>query len=169
MPPAASPPVFTVISPILTDFFCATAGFAICPIAAAALVAARNLRRLIFLATSSSVGRRLLPGARVTTLPSLFVCRRARRGPRRRPSSRVFGLNGSFGFCPVARLRLGGFEIFRGLEAGRHRSRRARQHLMVLVIEKPQPALLPQREPDHAAELDQFRLREVALHAFPKI
>src|SRR5215468_6188713 len=55
--------------------------FAICPIAAAALVAARNLRRLIFLATSSSLGRRPLPGARVTTLPSLFVCRRARRGP----------------------------------------------------------------------------------------
>jgi hypothetical protein len=53
-PPAASPRVFTVISPILTGFCCATAGLATFAIAAVAPLAARNLRRLIFVAKSSS-------------------------------------------------------------------------------------------------------------------
>ena len=39
----------------------------------------------------------------------------------------------------------------------------------MLDIEKPQPTLLPQRQPDHAAELDQFRLGEMTMHALPEI
>src|SRR5262249_45373263 len=85
------------------------------------------------------------------------------------PSSGVLGLDRALGFCPIVCLRLGGFEILRGLKAGRHRSRRASQHLIMLDIEKPQPTLLAEREPDHAAELDKFRLREVATHALPEL
>src|SRR5262249_16849336 len=88
----------------------------------------------------------------------------ARSGP---PSSSVLGRG--FGFCPIVRLRLAGFENFLGFKAGRHRSRRAGQHLMMLDIEKPQPTLLPQRKPDHAAELDKFRLLEMATHTVPEL
>ena len=38
----------------------------------------------------------------------------------------------------------------------------------MLDIEQPQPALLSQREPDHAAELDQLRLAEMPVHALPE-
>src|SRR6478609_2665116 len=38
----------------------------------------------------------------------------------------------------------------------------------MLDIEEPQPALLPEREADHAAELDQLRLAELLVHAVPE-
>ena len=39
---------------------------------------------------------------------------------------------------------------------------------MMLDVKKPQPALLAERKPDHAAELDQFGFGEVAMHAVPE-
>src|SRR3954462_15996733 len=38
----------------------------------------------------------------------------------------------------------------------------------MLDVEEPQPALLPEREADHAAELDQLRLAELPVHAIPE-
>src|SRR5690349_15806209 len=69
-----------------------------------------------------------------------------------RCSSGVFGRRF---LRPVIGLRFGRLQRFLILVAGRHRGRGAGQHLVVLDVEKPQPALLAEREPDHAAELDQ--------------
>ncbi len=41
-------------------------------------------------------------------------------------------------------------------------------HLMMVDVEKPQPALLPKRQTDHAPDLDQFRLAEVFVEPVPK-
>jgi len=38
----------------------------------------------------------------------------------------------------------------------------------MLNIEEPQPTLLAERQSDHAAELDQFGLGELAMHAIPE-
>ena len=52
--------------------------------------------------------------------------------------------------------------------AGRHRGGRSGEHLVVIDVQEPQPALLAEREADHAAELDQLRLAEVAVQAIPE-
>src|ERR1700692_4189283 len=64
---------------------------------------------------------------------------------------------------PIVSSRLCRLEAPLVLVAGRHRRRRPAHPLMMLDIEKPQPALLAEREPDHAAEFDQFRLGELAV------
>src|SRR5205823_8709219 len=51
-------------------------------------------------------------------------------------------------------------ERVRRLEARRHRRLGARHHLVMVDVEEPQPALLPEREPDHAAQLDELRSEE---------
>src|SRR4029077_19696663 len=51
---------------------------------------------------------------------------------------------------------------------GRQPRCRSRHDLVMLDIEEPQPALLPEREADHAAELDQLRLAELLVHAVPE-
>ena len=38
----------------------------------------------------------------------------------------------------------------------------------MLDVEQPQPALLPERQTDHAADLDQLGLAEVPVQAVPK-
>src|SRR6516165_12026770 len=116
----------------------------------------------IGVSTAGTHSVRETPSSSSASRPGELVA--ARSGP---PSSGAFGCD--FGFCPIVRLRLAGFENFLGLKAGRHRSRRAGQHLMMLDIEQPQPTLLAQRKPDHATELDQFRLREMASHALPEL
>src|SRR5262245_38329144 len=77
----------------------------------------------------------------------------------------LLGTRASLGLRPVVRRSLGGSERLRVLVARRHRGRRACHDLMVLDIEKPQPALLSEGETDHAAELDQLRLAELLVHA----
>src|SRR6185436_403910 len=73
-----------------------------------------------------------------------------------------------FCFGPVVgpgfrtRQRLSGFV------ARRHRRRRSREHLVVIDVEQPQPALLAEGEADHAAELDQLGLAEMPVHALPE-
>src|SRR5215217_3971901 len=59
---------------------------------------------------------------------------------------------------PVVRLRLGALEFFLGLEARRHRGVGAGEHLMMLNVQRAQPALLTHRERDEVADLDQFGL-----------
>src|SRR5487761_326558 len=62
MPPAARPPVFTVIRPILIGTCCAIAGIGKLAAPAIAAVPAMKLRRLIFLVISIlPVGGALLP------------------------------------------------------------------------------------------------------------
>src|SRR4051812_10710015 len=69
---------------------------------------------------------------------------------------------------PVLARRLGALELVGGLEARRHRGTRAGHVLVVVDVEHPQPALLSEREPDHAAELDELGLAEVLVHAIPE-
>src|SRR5919202_1526301 len=69
---------------------------------------------------------------------------------------------------PVAVRRLAALEVVARLEAGRHRRARAGHDLVVLDVEQSQPGLLPERQADRAAELDQLRLAEVRVHALPE-
>src|SRR5215469_9038060 len=66
MPPAARPPVFTVIRPILIGACCAIAGIGKLAAPAIAAVPAMKLRRLIFLVMSIlPVGGALLPARKL--------------------------------------------------------------------------------------------------------
>src|SRR3954470_3282729 len=62
---------------------------------------------------------------------------------------------------PIVRLRLGLLQRLFGLEAWRHRAVDARQDLVVLDVERAQPALLAHGQRDEVADLDQLRLAEV--------
>src|SRR6266568_5526933 len=57
----------------------------------------------------------------------------------------------------------------RRLEPRRHRGIRPGHYLVVPDVQHPQPALLPEREPDEAAKLDKFRLAEVLPHPVPEL
>ena len=59
-------------------------------------------------------------------------------------------------------------ELGRVFEPRRHRGGAARHHLVVVDVEQAQPALLTEREADHASELDELRLAEVAVQALPQ-
>src|SRR5262245_37438527 len=98
-----------------------------------------------------------LPAAPVTTqvLPPNLTARKS--------------LGGRAGFLrPVFGRGLAVGELARVLEAGRHRRGGAGEHLVVVDVEQPQPALLAQRQPDHATELDQLGFVEVLVHALPE-
>src|SRR5258708_40053716 len=83
------------------------------------------------------------------------------------PSGSVLVL-GLAGPPPVAGRRLRARQFVRRLEARRHRRRGSGHDLVVIDAEQPQPALLPQREADEAAELDQLGLAEMPMHALPE-
>src|SRR5262245_9620323 len=59
-----------------------------------------------------------------------------------------------FLICPILRRRLRVLEFLCVLIAGRHRGGCAREHLVMIDVEQPQPALLAERQSDHAAKLD---------------
>jgi hypothetical protein len=63
-------------------------------------------------------------------------------------------------------LRLG--QRLRGLEAGRQGGAGPREHLVVLDVEEPQPALLAHGQRDEAAKLNQLRLGEVLVKPIPE-
>src|SRR5882672_506925 len=71
----------------------------------------------------------------------------------------------ALGLRPVPRRGLCVGESARVLESGCHGRRGPGEHLVVVDVEQPQPALLPQGEPDHAAQLDQFGLVVVSVQA----
>src|SRR5258708_7712038 len=54
------------------------------------------------------------------------------------------------------------------LEPRRHRRRSPGEHLMVVNVEQPQPALLPHGERDEAAQLDQLGLAEMPVEPVPE-
>src|SRR5918995_576504 len=54
------------------------------------------------------------------------------------------------------------------LEARSHGRVRTRHDLVVIDVEQPQPRLLAEREPDHAAQLDELGLAEVRVEALPE-
>src|SRR5229473_2447038 len=54
------------------------------------------------------------------------------------------------------------------LEPRRHRRRGPGEHLMVVNVEQPQPALLPHGERDEAAQLDQLGLAEMPVEPVPE-
>ena len=70
---------------------------------------------------------------------------------------------------PVVRVLLGARERVGGLEAGRHRGVGAGEDLVVLDVERAQPALLPHGERHEIADLDQLRLAEVLVQARPEL
>src|SRR4051812_27253375 len=87
---------------------------------------------------------------------------------RLRVSPELVNALGSLRRGPV---RIGSFCLprrVRGFEAGRHRGGRAGQVLVVVDTQESDPALLAEGEPDEAAELDEFRLREVPMQRRPE-
>src|SRR5215831_600222 len=90
------------------------------------------------------------------------------RGSRARPASRYLGGGGRLLLRPIVARRLGDGKLLGVLVTRRHRGGGGCHHLMVIDVEEPQPALLAEREPDHAAELDQLGLGEVLVHAVPE-
>src|SRR5882672_2676835 len=54
------------------------------------------------------------------------------------------------------------------LEPRRHRRRSSGEHLVVVDVEQPQPALLPHGERDEAAQLDQLGLAEMPVEPVPE-
>src|SRR5690242_20702560 len=86
----------------------------------------------------------------------------------RAAASRHFGGGRRFRLRPIVRRCLGGGKLLGVLVAGRHRGGGGGHHLMVVDVEKPQPALLAEGQPDHAAELDQLGLGEVLVEAVPE-
>src|SRR4029078_9907053 len=56
-------------------------------------------------------------------------------------------------FCPIVRRRLRILELICVLVAARHRSGGAAQHFVMVDIKQAQPALLAERQSDHAAKL----------------
>src|SRR6266853_6962178 len=72
------------------------------------------------------------------------------------------------GLRPVFRRRLGFGKGPGVLEPRRHRRRGAGEHLVVVDVEQPQPALLPHGERDEAAQLDQLGLAEMPVEPIPE-
>src|SRR5256885_10011410 len=70
---------------------------------------------------------------------------------------------------PIVCLLLGGLQRIQRLEAGRHRAVRASENLMVLDVERAQPALLAHGDRNEIADLDQFRLTEVLVQPRPDL
>ena len=61
------------------------------------------------------------------------------------------------------------FQCIETLEAGRHRCIGSGQNLMMLDVQRAQPALLAHRDGDEIADLDQLRLAEVLVQAVPQL
>src|ERR1700730_1338373 len=99
------------------------------------------------------------------------MAQRLRSREKRAVLQALSDLSGGCGwlrFRPIVRHGLGLGELARILVTRRHRRGGSGQHFVVLDIEKPQPTLLAQREPDHTAEFNQFRLGEMAMEAIPE-
>src|SRR6267378_2788355 len=84
-----------------------------------------------------------------------------------RAGSKLCGRAG-LGLHPVLGRSLGVGESARVLEARRHRGGSPGEHLVVVDVEQPKPALLTEGQADHAAELDQLGFAEVFVHALPE-
>ena len=72
------------------------------------------------------------------------------------------------GLGPIVRRGLRLLERVHGFEARRHRGVGAGENLMVLDIERPQPALLAHGQGHEIADLDQFGLAEMLVQARPE-
>jgi hypothetical protein len=107
------------------------------------------------------------PGGGVLRGAGGGVPRGAGGGPRVRPGGArvVPGRAGR----PVARRGPAGSRRLRVLEPGRQRRRAARQVLVVVDAQQPDPALLAEGQRDEAAELDQLRLGEVPVQPLPQL
>ena len=70
---------------------------------------------------------------------------------------------------PSSRRRLGALERVLVLEARRHRGVGAGEDLVVLDVERAQPALLAHGQRDEIADLDQLRLAEVLVQPRPEL
>src|SRR6476661_7082940 len=71
-------------------------------------------------------------------------------------------------FGPVVGRGFGGLKRAKRLEAQRHGGVVTGHDFVMIDIKQPKPALLPEREPDHAADLDQFGFPEVRIEAVPE-
>src|SRR5712691_1363139 len=69
--------------------------------------------------------------------------------------------------CPVVAQALGLGHALRRLESRREGGGGAWQHLVMLDVEQPQPALLAEGQRDEAAEFHQFRLGEMTVQTLP--
>src|SRR5712692_9994120 len=73
------------------------------------------------------------------------------------------------GLRPIVGRLLRALERFLGLEAGRHRRVGAGENLVVLDVERAQPALLAHGQRDEKADLDQFGLAEMLVQPLPEL
>src|SRR5580693_4074197 len=128
--------------------------------------------------SGASSGTSMSPSSRAAVVPYSVRMVASRIAPRiawppRGPGSgalRTFGPAGSGGRLPrpviLCCLRRG--ERLRCAKTRRHRGGRPGQHLVVLDVQEPQPALLAHRQSDEAAELDQLGLGEVLVKPLPQ-
>src|SRR6516225_6596221 len=79
----------------------------------------------------------------------------------------TLALRGSL-LCPVVRGGLGCGEFLWRAKAWCHRGGGPRQHLVVLDVEQPQPALLAHCQGNEAAKLDQLGFGEMLVETFPE-
>src|SRR5215470_14813977 len=86
-------------------------------------------------------------------------------GPGR--DTAVVGCGSAFGPVVVRGQRLR--HLLPRLEPGRHRGVRPRHYLVMPDVQHPQPALLPEREPDGAPQFHEFRFGEVVPHPRPEL
>src|SRR5689334_5644008 len=109
-------------------------------------------------ANAAATARPRFPAApviRQVLPPNLTACRK-------------LGGGSALGLHPVLRRRLAVGEGACVLEPRRHGRGGSRQNLVVVDVEQAQPALLAERQPDHAPELDELRLVEVPVHTLPE-
>src|ERR1700733_249935 len=87
---------------------------------------------------------------------------------RRSRSSRGGRLGRRLRLGPVLRARLRLLQRVHRLEARRNRSVGAGENLVMLDVERPQPALLTHGNGDEVADLHQLRLREMRMQTLPQ-
>src|SRR5262249_12899785 len=89
--------------------------------------------------------------------------------PASRSSISLRGLGLGARLRPVVGGLFRALERVRGLEARRHRRVGAGENLVMLDVERAQPALLPHGQRDEIADLDQFGLAEMLVQPRPEL
>src|SRR5262245_5624435 len=87
----------------------------------------------------------------------------------RRYAALLRGLDLRLFLRPVIGRGLGALERLFGLEAWRHRAVQPSQDLVVLDVERAQPALLAHGDGDEIADLDQLGLAEMLVQPRPEL
>src|SRR5258708_802606 len=111
--------------------------------------------------------------ASVTEIRPLSSSARMRSAILASPNARALLLGGFAGprcglLRPIVGIAFRALERFFASETGRHRRVGAGKNLMMLDVERAQPALLAHRQGDEIADLDQFGLAVMLVQPIPE-